>query len=167
MKSVLIPSLLFLALPALAQVSFKNAELRTGLQGLQQGEKGKLAVDRHSIRFSTSSGRTLSLPAAAVKKVVYSRVSGRRWKAALFPAPVFPPALLLMLSKGRKHYLELAFDDGHGLAGAVEFKLHKSNYRGALRAIEQVTGLTALYEQEGIKDSKQVLATASHPVSKR
>jgi hypothetical protein len=114
-------------------------------------------VERDTVRFLADSGRTLSLPVPAIKKVIYSRVSGRRWKSALFPAVIFPPTLLLVFSKGRKHYLELTFDDGHDLVGAVEFKLHKSNYRGALRAVEQVTGLTALYEQEGIKDTRQAL----------
>ena len=158
MRRILTPLIMFLALPGFAQVAFKNAEMRTSLQGLRQGDEGKLVVERDTVRFLTDSGRSLSLPVTAVKKVIYSRVSGRRWKAALFPAPVFPPTLLLMFSKGRKHYLELALDDGHDLAGAVEFKLHKSNYRGALRAVEQVTGLTALYEQEGIKDTRQALA---------
>ena len=158
MRKTLTPLMALLALPAFAQVAFKNAEMRTSLRGLRQGDAGTLIVERGTVRFLTDSGRSLSLPAPAVKKVVYSRVSGRRWKAALFPAPVFPPTLLLMFSKGRKHYLELAFDDGHVLVGAVEFKLHKSNYRGALRAVEQATGLPALYEQEGIKDTRQTLA---------
>jgi hypothetical protein len=158
MRRILTPLIVLLALPAFAQVAFKNAEMRTSLQGLRQGDEGKLVVERDTIRFLTNNGRSLSLPAAAVKKVIYSRVSGRRWKSALLPAPLFPPTLLLMFSKGRKHYLELAFDDGHDLVGAVEFKLHKSNYRGALRAVEQVTGHTAWYEQEGIKDTRQTLA---------
>ena len=33
--------------------------------------------------------------------------------------------------------------------GAVEFKMHKSNYRSFMRGLEQVTGLSMLYDQEG------------------
>jgi len=66
---------------------------------------------------------------------------------------------LLLFSKGRKHYMTISFNDGADLVGAVEFKLHKSNYRGVLRTVEQVSGQTMHYDQEGVKDTKQTVAT--------
>jgi hypothetical protein len=147
MKNAMRVLLFSLAFPAFARVSFNKVELRTNVQGLRQGQTGTLVVERDAIRFVAGERHSLSLPASAVKTVVYSRVSGRRCKAALFPAVLFPPTLALLLSKGRKHYLELAFDDGQERIGAVEFKLHKSNYRGALRALEQVTGLAHRLER--------------------
>jgi len=161
MRNAIRVLLFCLAFPAFARVSFNKVELRTNVQGLTQGQTGTLVVERDAIRFVAGAGDSLSLPASAVKTIVYSRVSGRRCKAALFPAVLFPPTLALLLSKGRKHYVELAFDDGQERIGAVEFKLHKSNYRGALRALEQVTGLALLYEQEGIRDSRQSVAARS------
>lgn len=44
------------------------------------------------------------------------------------------------------------------MVGAVEFKLHKSNYRGILRAVEAVSDVTVEFEQEGIKDEKENIA---------
>jgi len=55
--------------------------------------------------------------------------------------------------------MTVSFNDGKDLAGAVEFKLHKSNYRGVLRTVEEVTGLTMAYDQEGVKDTKQTVAS--------
>ena len=71
----------------------------------------------------------------------------------------FPAGIGLLFSKGKKHYLTLSFDEEGGEIGAVEFQLHKSNYRGTLRALEEVTGLTMLYDQEGVKASRETVAS--------
>ena len=42
--------------------------------------------------------------------------------------------------------------------GAVEFKLHKSNFRGVLRTVEQVSKVEMKFEQEGIKDERKTVA---------
>ena len=55
--------------------------------------------------------------------------------------------------------MTLSFDDGGKQKGAIEFKLHKSNYRGVLRTVEQITDLTMKVDDEGIKDKEQTVAT--------
>jgi len=142
------------AIPAQAQLSFKNVETRTTYGTAKQGDKGKLVIDNKLIRFTTNKGAVyFSVPPKAVTDLFYSRVSGRRIGAAIVVSP------LLLFSKGRKHYVTVSFNDGADLVGAVEFKLHKSNYRGVLRTLEQVTNQTMHYDQEGVKDIKQTVAT--------
>ena len=97
-----------------------------------------------------------SVPSDAVTQVFYSRVAGRRVKTAIF---VTGPLGLFL--KGKKHYMTLSFDDGEDIVGAVEFKLDKKNYRGVLRAAEQVTGATLAFDQEGIKGEKETVASRS------
>lgn len=145
------------AVPAQAQFTFKNVQIRSTFGAAQQGNKGLLLVDKKKVSFTKNNGRTeyFSIPADSIKEVFYSHVSGRRIGAAI---PVTP---FLLFSKGRKHYMTLSFDDGKELAGAIEFKLHKNNYRGVLRTIEEVTGLTMEYDQVVMKDTKQTVATFS------
>ena len=57
--------------------------------------------------------------------------------------------------------MTLTFDDEGKQVGAIEFKLHKNNYRGVLRTVEQVTKLTMLVDEEGVKESKQTVARRS------
>ncbi len=137
-----------------AQMSFKKVECRTEYGKAEEGKKGKLIVDASHIRFVKGNKKEeyFSIPSKAVKEIFYSRVSGRRIGAAIIVSP------LLLFSKGKKHYLILSFNDGKDLVGAVEFKLHKSNYRGVLRGIEEVTGLELKFDQEGIKDEKETVA---------
>ena len=143
------------AVPAEAQFTFVKVESRTAFGAAKQGQKGKLVIDKEKVRFTYNDGRTefFSIPSGAVKEIFYSRVSGRRIGAAIALTP------FLLFSKGRKHYMTLAFNDGDKLVGAVEFKLHKSNYRGVLRTIEEITGLSMEYDQEGVKDTKQTVAS--------
>ena len=155
MKRLLARSLILavFSTAAYGQFTFKKVQTRTTFGAAQQGNKGKLVIDGKQIRFMKNSGAEyFTIPTGAVSELFYSRVSGRRIGAAILITP------FLLFSKGRKHYLTVTFNDGAELIGAVEFKLHKSNYRGALRTAEQVTNLTMLYDQEGVKDTKQTVA---------
>ncbi|MDA2936884.1 PEGA domain-containing protein [Acidobacteria bacterium AH-259-A15] len=147
----------FLLLPAQlsAQMVFKRVEARTAYGKAKEGDKGNLIVSAGSIRFLRKNDECFSIPSKVVTEVFYSRVSGRRIKTAIAVTP------LLLFSKGKKHYMTISFNDGKDLVGAVEFRLDKRNYRGVLRAVEQVAGVELQFEQEGIKDEKETIATRS------
>ena len=137
---------------ASAQISFSKVEARTGFGFAEEGDKGNLVLDNDTIRLVKKNGvEYFSLATTSVTDMFYSRVSGRRIKTAIFVSP------LLLLTKGRKHYVTLTFDDPVA-SGAVELKLDKKNYVGILRSLEQVTGMSMQYEQEGIKDTAQEVA---------
>ncbi len=145
--------LAFFNTAAIGQITFKKVQTRTTFGAAEQGNKGKIVMDGKQIRFAKNNGAEyFTIPTDVVSELFYSRVSGRRIGAAILVTP------FLLFSKGRKHYLTITFNDGAELVGAVEFKLHKSNYRGALRTAEQVTGQTMRYDQEGVKDTKQTVA---------
>ncbi len=146
-----------------AQMSFKKVELRTTYGRAEEGKKGKLIVSGDVIRFVKDNERDeyFSIPSDAVTEVFYSRNAGRRMKTAIIGGIVFLPILLTGFMKGKKHYMTLSFDDGGDIVGAVEFKLDKKNYRGILRSIEQVSDTELVFDQEGIKDEKETVASRS------
>lgn len=141
-----------------AQMKFEKVEARTSFGTAEEGNKGKLIIDANSIKFVKKNEKEeyFSIPNDAVTEVFYSRVSGRRVKTAIFVT-----GGLGLFLKGKKHYMTLAFNDGDDMVGAVELKLDKKNYRGILRAAEQVTGAGIQFDQEGIKDEKESFATSS------
>lgn len=136
-------ALIVLSVPALAQMTFKDAEVRTAYGTAEQGDNGSLVVDPQSVKSTKGESDRFTIPTKAVTELFYSRVSGRRIKTAVIVAP------WIAFTKGRKHYLTISFNDGGALAGAVEFQLHKNNYRGAIRALEEVTGVVSKYDEEG------------------
>ena len=161
LKAVVAGVVVCLLLPAglSAQMSFKKVEARTAYGRAEEGKKGKLIIDGDFIRFvkdKNEQDEYFSIPSDAVTDVFYSRVSGRRIKTAIFLTG--PLGLFL---KGKKHYMTLSFDDGEDIVGAVEFKLDKKNYRGILRAVEQVSDVNLVFDQEGIKDEKETVASRS------
>jgi len=151
---------LLLPVELAAQMSFKKVEARTAYGKAEEGKKGKLIISGDVIRFVKDNERDeyFSIPSDAVTEVFYSRVSGRRIKSAIFVS------VFLLFTKGKKHYMTLSFDDGGDIVGAVEFKLDKKNYRGILRAVEQVSDVDLVFDQEGIKDEKETVASRSDDV---
>ncbi len=147
-----------------AQMSFKKVEARTGYGRAEEGNKGKLLVSGDVIRFVKEKNERdeyFSIPSDAITEVFYSRNAGRRMKTAIIGGIIFAPMLLTGFMKGKKHYVTLSFDDGGDIVGAVEFKLDKKNYRGILRAVEQVSHTELVFDQEGIKDEKETVASRS------
>ena len=136
------------SIPAWAQVAFDKVQIRTNFLETEEGGKGKLVINSERIQFTKKEGVTeyFSIPAKAVTEVLYSSVSGRRKGTFL-------------LTKGRKHYMALSFNDGADLVGEVEFKLHKSNYQSVLGTVEEVTGRTVASREEGAKEIKQIVAS--------
>lgn len=141
-----------------AQMHFDKVEVRTSYGKAKEGTKGKFLIDHEFIRFVGKNGRDeyFSIPSNAVTELFYSRVSGRRIKTAIALSP------LLLFSKGKKHFMTISFNDGEKTVGAAEFKLDKRNYRGILRAIEQVSDVQLEFDQEGIKDEKETVAARDY-----
>ena len=92
-----------------AQMTWHKVKIRTAHN--KEEEDGKLVVSTSSIWFVHNRRmRDFSVPVEAVTKVFY-----------------------------KNHYMTISFNDGKDLVGAAEFKLDKKNYRGVLRAVEEVT----------------------------
>ena len=146
-----------------AQMVFDKVEVRTNYMAAEEGDKGKLSVDVDRIRFLKDNEREeyFSIPSSSVEELFYSRVAGRRIKTAILISP------LLLFSKGKKHYLTVSFDDGGSHVGAIEFRLDKKNYRGVLRALEQVAGVTVKFDQEGVKAEEEGFAEADPAAAKQ
>ena len=141
--------------------------------------KGNVVVYRDRIQFTGEIGKgSFEIPTCSVTSIFYTRVSVHRLYEPIATAggsvggiiigaltdaslPVkiatgvagLIGSIFASSSRSHKHYMVLAFENGQRV-GAVEFKLDKKNYRSCLRAIEQVTGETILYGQEGMAASE-------------
>ncbi len=85
----------------------------------------------------------LLIPAAAVTEISYGQDVHRRVGAAVGVAVVsLGVGALLALSKSKKHYIGITWDDG-GKKGGMAFQADKNDYRGLLAGLEGVTGKKA------------------------
>jgi hypothetical protein len=84
------------------------------------------------------------IPAAAITEISYGQDVHRRVGAAIGLAVFsFGLGALLALSKSKKHFVGLTWDDG-GKKGGCAFQADKNNYRGLLAGLEGVTGKKAV-----------------------
>ena len=149
-------SLILLALaaaPLAAQLTFENVEVRTGFGEAREGDKGRLIFTPDAIRFVNETGGELfAIEADSAEKLFYSSLEGRR-----SGTPLSKPFDLL---GGKRHFLTVSFVSGK-LQGAVELKLHKSNYENVLRNAELLTGLTVERDEPQAAEAAEAAPAAA------
>jgi hypothetical protein len=114
------------------------------LQNAKAGMDMKLYIDSSNIRIVKGKTEVATVPASAITEISYGQDVHRRVGAAIGVAVVsFGIGALLALSKSKKHFVGLTWDNG-GQKGGFAFQADKSNYRGLLAGLEGVTGKKAV-----------------------
>jgi len=86
----------------------------------------------------------LNLPPTAITEISYGQDVHRRVGAAIGLATVsLGVGALMALTKSKKHFIGLTWDDG-GKKGGAAFQADKNDYRGVLAGLEGMTGKKAV-----------------------
>jgi hypothetical protein len=114
------------------------------IQQVKAGTEMKLYIEGSNIRIMKDKTEVVVIPASAVTEISYGQDVHRRVGAAIGLA-VFSLGLgaLLALSKSKKHFVGLTWDDG-GKKGGCAFQADKNDYRGLLAGLEGITGKKAV-----------------------
>jgi hypothetical protein len=113
---------------------------------LKAGTEMRLVIDGPNIRVvSVKDQKELAvIPAASITEISYGQDVHRRVGAAIGLAVFsFGLGALLALSKSKKHFIGLTWNDG-GKKGGFAFQADKNDYRGLLTGLEGVTGKKAV-----------------------
>jgi CxxC motif-containing protein (DUF1111 family) len=111
---------------------------------VKAGNGLRLYIDATQIRLARDKATVLTVPSSAITEISYGQDVHRRVGAAIGLAVVsFGIGALMALSKSKKHYIGLTWDDG-GKKGGVAFQANKDDYRGVLAGLEGVTGRKAV-----------------------
>lgn len=114
------------------------------VQNVKAGTNMRLVIDGTNIRIKKGDDEAVVIPATAVTEISYGQDVHRRVGAAIGLA-VFSLGLgaLLALSKSKKHFVGLTWDDA-GKKGGLAFQADKNDYRGLLAGLEGITGKKAV-----------------------
>lgn len=114
------------------------------LSNAKTGTDMKLSLEGNNILIKKGGNEVVSIPANAVIEISYGQDVHRRVGAAIGVA-VFSLGLgaLLALSKSKKHFVGLTWDD-NGKKGGLAFQADKNDYRGLLAGLEGITGKKAV-----------------------
>ena len=114
------------------------------LQDIKPGNDAKLYIEEKQVRLVKDKQEMLVIPAASITEVSYGQDVHRRVGAAIGLAVVsFGIGALMALTKSKKHYVGLTWDDS-GKKGGIAFQADKSEYRGVLAGLEGVSGKKAV-----------------------
>ena len=146
MKSVLAICLCIL-LPSFAiagESGYKIAYDGGSLPDLKAGTGVRLVLDSTNIRVMKDRTELAVVPASSITEISYGQDVHRRVGAAI-GVGVFTLGLgaLMALSKSKKHFIGLTWDDS-GKKGGFAFQADKNDYRGILAGLEGVTGKKAV-----------------------
>ncbi len=116
-----------------------------GSQGdLKTGSDVKLRIDEKQVRLVKGKTDVLVIPANAITELSYGQDVHRRVGAAIGLAIVsFGIGGLMALTKSKKHYVGVTWDNG-GRKGGFAVQADKSDYRGLLTGLEGVSGKKAV-----------------------
>jgi CxxC motif-containing protein (DUF1111 family) len=111
---------------------------------VKAGTNMKLYMDNGHIRLMKDKTEVAIIPASAVTEISYGQDVHRRVGAAVGVA-VFTLGVgaLMALTKSKKHFVGLTWDDG-GKKGGIAFQADKNDYRGLLAGLEGITGKKAV-----------------------
>ncbi len=114
------------------------------IQNAKAGSSMKLFIEGSNIRIMKDKSEVAVIPAVAITEISYGQDVHRRVGAAIGVA-VFSLGIgaLLALTKSKKHFIGLTWDDA-GKKGGLAFQADKNDYRGLLAGLEGVTGKKAV-----------------------
>ncbi|MGP8252405.1 MAG: hypothetical protein ACLQHF_10245 [Terracidiphilus sp.] len=108
------------------------------------GNDMRLVIDGTNIRITKDKAEVIVIPASAVTEISYGQDVHRRVGAAIGVAVIsFGIGALLALSKSKKHFVGITWDDS-GKKGGLAFQADKNDYRGLLAGLEGITGKKAV-----------------------
>jgi hypothetical protein len=114
------------------------------LQEVKAGNDVKLFVDGDKLRIERDKKQVLAIPANAVTELSYGQDVHRRVGAAIGLAFVsLGIGALMALSKSKKHYIGITWDDS-GKKGGLALQADKNDYRGLIAGLEGITGKKAI-----------------------
>jgi CxxC motif-containing protein (DUF1111 family) len=114
------------------------------LPNIKTGAKLELTLGEKDIHFSEGKQEIKVIPAAAITEISYGQDVHRRIGAAIGLAVVsFGVGALMALTKSKKHFVGLTWQDGDK-KGGFAIQCDKNDYRGVLAGLEGLTGKKAV-----------------------
>lgn len=136
--------ILFPAITLANDIDYKIGYDGGSIPGFKAGTGMKLYIEGDHIRIMKDKQEVVTIPASAVTEISYGQDVHRRVGAAI-GIGVFTLGVgaLMALSKSKKHFIGLTWDDS-GKKGGLAFQADKNDYRGLLAGLEGITGKKAV-----------------------
>lgn len=112
------------------------------LATLNGGAAGSIDVRDERYLAFYAKGTNLRVPYHQINLLEYGQQVDRRLAMAVVISPIF------LLSKKRKHFLSVGYEDDDGRRQALVFRVDKDDIRATLVSLEARTGLKLQYQDD-------------------
>ena len=137
---LLIPTIVF----ASSSNGYKVMYDGGSLPNIKTGAKLEMTLGEKDIHFLQDGHEIKVIPAAAITEISYGQDVHRRVGAAIGLAVVsFGVGALMALTKSKKHFVGLTWQDGDQ-KGGFAMQCDNNDYRGVLAGLEGLTGKKAV-----------------------
>ena len=127
-----------------ADNSYKVTYDGGSIAGTKVGSTAKLSISPIEIRLSGKDSDLAAIPVSSITEISYGQDVHRRIGAAIGLAVVsFGVGALMALTKSKKHFVGLTWQDGDK-KGGFAMQCDKNDYRGVLAGLEGLTGKKAV-----------------------
>ncbi|HEV2426420.1 MAG TPA: hypothetical protein VGZ29_16460 [Terriglobia bacterium] len=109
--------------------------------------KGRISMTDDKVFAFDYKGGRLAIPYDSIDSLEYGQKAGRRIGLAIAVTPI------ALLSKKRKHFLTIGYQDENGKQQAAVFEIGKDTVRVDLATIEARTGRKVEYQDEEARKS--------------
>jgi hypothetical protein len=145
MKSVCLGALggLLLMLPTLAAQPGFHAQFVGGtIPGIEAKSNARLDLADSDVLTLRSGAVEFHIDYGKINSLEYGQNVSRRYLAAVLISPV------LLLSKSRKHFLTVGYQDTEGNQQALVFRVEKGDIRSVLASLEARTGRRVEFQDD-------------------
>jgi hypothetical protein len=137
--SIAVPTVVFAA-----DSGYKVAYDGGSVSDAKTGTALTLHFDSNRVWLMKDKTEVMTIPVIAVTEISYGQDVHRRVGTAIGLAVVsFGIGAFMLLSKSKKHFIGLTWDDA-GRKGGAAFQADTNDYRGVLAGLEGVTGKKAV-----------------------
>jgi hypothetical protein len=132
-----------LMLPALAAQPGFHAQFVGGtIPGIEIKSTARLDLSGSDALTLRSGGVDFHIDYGKIESLEYGQNVSRRYLAALLISPV------LLLSKSRKHFLTMGYEDTEGRQQVLVFRVDKGDIRSVLASLEARTGRRVEFQDD-------------------
>ncbi|HWB84790.1 MAG TPA: hypothetical protein VG675_11665 [Bryobacteraceae bacterium] len=125
-----------------ADHGFKATFVGGTAPGVEAKSSARLDLSNPDVLIFRSGKTEIRIPYRKVESLEYGQNVSRRYAAAVLISP------LLLLSKSRKHFVTIGYEDKAGKQQALVFRVGKGDIRSVLASLEARTGRRVEYQDD-------------------
>jgi hypothetical protein len=138
----ILATLLFISLASGAEPGGRAEYIGGTLSRFSAGDEGRIHTLNETAMVFATKKASIGVPYERINLLEYGQNASRRVVLAVTISPLF------LLTKARKHFLTVGYEDDRGKQQAIVLRIEKGHVRAVLASLEARTGLKVQFQDD-------------------